>query len=330
MLEEFNDVLHGSRLQTTLVLKTTRKKPATALCSLSFHGSRCGTTVKSTQVPPKKSGLSSSSISLNSKKEAPENLTAKKTPEKEIALDTASLSSAQEDEEEILKVESGVQVVDDIEESRVQENKEVHVEALHGDESGNVSGEPTFVGSDVGEGIVVAKENENEEKEQEEEERLINEDNFKKIEENKEKENNGELNEEVKMKIDEDETSEKLDIDMNLKEEKVKEEEESGDGKKREVVKGKKESPSAYNVVIAIKMQENPRKNKKNPTWKNTVQICKWASDKWGLILWKGPVSSLSNQLSGREDIKHKTKRRTARRGGTSCFPNKFFFFRSA
>ena len=91
--------------------------------------------MKSTQVPPKKSGLSSSSTSLNSKKEAPENLTAKKTPEKEIALDTASLSSAQEDEEEILKVESGVQVVDDIEESRVKENKEVHVEALHGDES---------------------------------------------------------------------------------------------------------------------------------------------------------------------------------------------------
>ena len=100
----------------------------------------------------KKSGLSSSSTSLNSKKKAPENLTAKKTPEKEIALDNASLSSAQEDEEEILKVESGVQVVDDIEEilkvesgvqvvddieeSRVKENKEVHVEDLHGDESG--------------------------------------------------------------------------------------------------------------------------------------------------------------------------------------------------
>nr|VDC58671.1 unnamed protein product [Brassica rapa] len=109
-----------------------------------------------------------------------------------IALDTASLSSAQVDEEEILKVESGVQVVDGIEESRVKENKEVHVEALHGDES-----------------------------------------------------------------VDEDETSEKLDIDMNSKEvesveeateakeevnkeenvnvkdeekEKVKEEEESGDG----------------------------------------------------------------------------------------------------
>uniref|UniRef100_M4F617 Uncharacterized protein n=1 Tax=Brassica campestris TaxID=3711 RepID=M4F617_BRACM len=97
------------------------------------------------------------------------------------------------DEEEILKVESGVQVlVDGIEESRVKENKEVHVEALHGDES-----------------------------------------------------------------VDEDETSEKVDIDMNSKEvesveeateakeevnkeenvnvkdeekEKVKEEEESGDG----------------------------------------------------------------------------------------------------
>ena len=52
-------------------------------------------------------------------------------------MDTASLSSAQVDEEEILKVESGVQVlVDGIEESRVKENKEVHVEALHGDESG--------------------------------------------------------------------------------------------------------------------------------------------------------------------------------------------------
>ncbi|CAN6970250.1 hypothetical protein IGI04_033418 [Brassica rapa subsp. trilocularis] len=136
--------------------------------------------------------------------------------------------STQVDEEEILKVESGVQVlVDGIEESRVKENKEVHVEALHGDES-----------------------------------------------------------------VDEDETSEKVDIDMNSKEvesveeateakeevnkeenvnvkdeekEKVKEEEKSGDGKKREVVKGKKESPSAYNDVIASKMQQklqNPRKNK--------------------------------------------------------------------
>ena len=52
---------------------------------------------------------------------------------------------------------------------------------------------------------------------------------------------------------------------VNVKDEekeKVKEEEESGDGQKREVVKGKKESPSAYNDVIASKMQQNPRKNK--------------------------------------------------------------------
>ncbi|WZZ12298.1 hypothetical protein YC2023_105387 [Brassica napus] len=110
MLEEFNDVLHGPRKS----IATTRKKPATALCSLSFHGSRCGTNVEIDSGAPKKSGLSSSRTSLNDKKEATENV----------------------DEEEILKVESGVQVVDGIEESRVKENKEVHVEALHGDESG--------------------------------------------------------------------------------------------------------------------------------------------------------------------------------------------------
>ena len=57
-------------------------------------------------MPPKKSGLSSSSTSLNSKKEATENVTAKKAPEKAIVLGTASLSSAQVDEEEILMIES--------------------------------------------------------------------------------------------------------------------------------------------------------------------------------------------------------------------------------
>ncbi|WZZ12296.1 hypothetical protein YC2023_105385 [Brassica napus] len=34
----------------------------------------------------------------------------------------------------------------------------------------------------------------------------------------------------------------------------------------------------------------------------------------------------LSSQLSGREEIKRKTKRGTTRRGGTSCFPNRFCF----
>ncbi|KAF8099922.1 hypothetical protein N665_0235s0022 [Sinapis alba] len=281
-----------------------REKPATAsLRSSSFHGSRGvprgSTSLKSPHVAPKKSGLSSGSTSLKSKKEGSENVVEKKAPEKEIALDTASLSSAQEDEEETLKVESDAQVDDDIEEPKEEmENKEVHVEVVHAGEE-NESGGLTLV-APVEEDIVVSKENE-----KEEEERLINEHNSEeKIEENKEQENKQEnmveLTEEVTPKIDEDETSEKVDADMNTKEvekveevesveetteekEEVKEEkekvnkeekeevkdeekdkvkEESGEGKKREVVKGKKESPSAYNDVIASKMQENPRKNK--------------------------------------------------------------------
>ncbi|KAF3487004.1 hypothetical protein F2Q69_00056353 [Brassica cretica] len=260
-----------------------REKPATALRSSSFHGSRGvprgSTSVKSPHVAPKKSGLGSSSTSLKSKKEGPEHVAEKKAPEKEIALDTASLSSAQEDEEEILKAESDVQVAEDVEEPKNEkENEEVHVEVVHVDTS-------------------VAKENEREE---EEEERLIDEHiSEEKIEEEKEKEDKGELTGEVTPKIDGDETSEKVDADMNTKEvekveevesveetreekeevkeekevnreekEEVKDEEkdkvkgETGEGKKREVVKGKKESPSAYNDVIASKMQENPRKNK--------------------------------------------------------------------
>ncbi|KAJ4900527.1 calmodulin-binding protein-related [Raphanus sativus] len=281
-----------------------REKPATATRSSSFHGSRGvprgSTSVKSPHVAPKKSGLSSSSTSLKSKKEGSE----KKAPEKEIALDTASLSSAQEDEEEIPKVESDVQVADDIEEAKDEkENKEVHVEVVHGDASGeeNENDGSTLVAPVVEDiVVVVAKENEREE---EEEEILVNEHNSEeKIEEKKEQENKGELTDlEVIPKIDEGETSEKVDADMKPKEvekveevesvketreekeeveeekevnreekEEVKDEEkekdkikeESGEGKKKEIVKGKKESPSAYNDVIASKMQENPRKNK--------------------------------------------------------------------
>ncbi|CAN7045803.1 unnamed protein product [Brassica rapa subsp. trilocularis] len=117
------------------------EKPATALRSSSFHGSRCvprgGTIVKSSHVAPKKSGLSSSSTSLKSKKESHEDVTGKKAPEKEIALDTASLSSTQEDEEKTLKVESDVQVGDDIEQPKdEEENKEVHVAVVHDYEAG--------------------------------------------------------------------------------------------------------------------------------------------------------------------------------------------------
>ncbi|CAH8342988.1 unnamed protein product [Eruca vesicaria subsp. sativa] len=288
-----------------------REKPATALRSSSFHGSRSvprgSAPVKSPHVAPKKSGLgSSSSTSLKSKKKVPEHVAEKNAPEKEISLDTASLSSAQEDEEEVVKVERDVQVAEDVEEPKEEkENEKVGVEVVHADVSGeeNESGGSTLV-APVEEDIVVAKENEKEE----EERILINEHNSEeKVEEEKEQENKVELTEEVTPKIDEDETVEKVDADMNTKEvekieevesveekEEVKEEkevnieekekdkakeeekvvnieekekdkvkeEESGEGKKKEVVKGKKESPSAYNDVIASKMQQNPRKNK--------------------------------------------------------------------
>ncbi|CAN7024848.1 unnamed protein product [Brassica rapa subsp. trilocularis] len=277
-----------------------KEKPATALRSSSFHGSRGvprgSSSVKSPHVAPKKSGLGSSSTSLKSKKEGPEHVAEKKAPEKEIALDTASLSSAQEDEDEILKVESDAQVAEDVEEPKEEkENKEVHVEVVHVDTSGeeNESSGSTLavpVVEDIV--VVVAKENE---REDEEEERVINEHiSEEKTEEEKEQEDKGELTGEVTPKIDGDETSEKVDADMNTKEvekveevvsveetreekEEVKEEkevkreekekekvkeQESGEAKKKEVVKGKKESPSAYNDVIASKMQENPRKNK--------------------------------------------------------------------
>nr|VDD27047.1 unnamed protein product [Brassica oleracea] len=195
-----------------LLRRRSLRETCPALRSSSFHGSRCfprgGTIVKSPHVAPKKSGLSSSSTSLKSKKEGHEDVTAKKAPEKEIALDTSSLSSTQEDEEKTLKVESDVQVGDDIEQDEdEEENIEVHVAVVHDYESGeenNFDG-PTLATSPVGEEIVVAKA---------EEERLMNEDDS----EEKEQQNNGELYEEVKKKIDEDDTSEKVDINTSLKE----------------------------------------------------------------------------------------------------------------
>ncbi|XP_024007438.1 DNA ligase 1 isoform X1 [Eutrema salsugineum] len=230
-----------------------REKPVTALRSSSFHGSRGvprgGTSVKSPPVAPKKSGLSSNSTSLKSKKESSENVTAKKASEKEIFLDTASMSSAHEDEEEIVKVEADVQVSDDIEKPKDEkENKEVQVEVVHVDESGdeNERGGPTTVAPPVREDIVVAKENE---KEEEEEERLINieDKNEGKLEEIKEQKNNqenkGELEEGVKKEIDDFETSEK--VDTNSKEvesvEETTEEKEEEVNEEREVKEEEKE-----------------------------------------------------------------------------------------
>ncbi|KAL0686040.1 hypothetical protein Bca4012_052888 [Brassica carinata] len=173
---------------------------------------RGGTIVKSPHVAPKKSGLSSSSTSLKSKKEGHENVTAKKAPEKEIALDTASLSSTQEDEEKTLKVESDVQVGDDIEQAEdEEENIEVHVAVVNDYESGeenNFDG-PTLATSPVGEEIVVAKA---------EEERLMNEDDS----EEKEQQNNGELYEETTE--EQEEVKEEKEVNKEDKE-KVEEEE---------------------------------------------------------------------------------------------------------
>jgi len=196
-----------------------REKPVTALRSSSFHGSRNvpkgGNTAKSPPVAPKKSGLNSSSTSSKSKKEGSENVRIKKASDKEIALDSASMSSAQEDhQEEILKVESDhLQVSDhDIEEPK--EDKEVQEKVVQANESVEEKAEssgPTPVASPVGKDCnAVIKELE---------EKLIkNEDDVEeKIEEMKEQDNNqdnkSEEEEEVNKKIDENETPEKVDIE---------------------------------------------------------------------------------------------------------------------
>ncbi|KAG7551830.1 hypothetical protein ISN45_Aa06g024620 [Arabidopsis thaliana x Arabidopsis arenosa] len=237
-----------------------REKPVTAQRSSSFHGSRGvprgGTNVKSPPVVPKKSGLSSSTTSSKSKREGSENVTNKKASDKEIALDSASMSSAQEDhQDEILKVESDhVQVADhDIEEPKDEkEDKEVQEKVVQANESveeNTESGEPTPVASPIGKDCnAVIKELE---------EKLINneEEIEEKIEETKEQDNNqdnkGEEEEDVKKKIDENETPEKVDIESKEvesvvettqeKEEELKEEEEKEKVKEEEKEKVKEE-----------------------------------------------------------------------------------------
>ncbi|CAE6119595.1 unnamed protein product [Arabidopsis arenosa] len=238
-----------------------REKPVTAQRSSSFHGSRGvprgGTTVKSPPVAPKKSGLSSSSTSSKSKKEGSENVTNKKASDKEIALDSASMSSAQEDhQDEILKVESDhVQVADhDIEEPKDEkEDKEVQEKVVQPNESveeNTESGGPSPVASPIGKDCnAVIKELE---------EKLINneEEIEEKIEETKEQDNNNQDNkseeeEDFKKKIDENETPEKVDIESKEvesveettqeKEEELKEEEEKEKVKEEEKEKVKED-----------------------------------------------------------------------------------------
>ncbi|KAG2279573.1 hypothetical protein Bca4012_047665 [Brassica carinata] len=216
------------------------KKPVTGLRSASFHGSgssrgglRGSSTVASRGSPGvKKSGLSGAGSS-KSKKEGSENVPKKSSP----------VAPPLEDEEEIIKVETHVQVSDHREEDREQvaqpyesvEEKEIH---------------PMDASTE------------------EEKEELINED---KTEEHKVPENNSEDKEEVEKKVDDEEENKKTVVTQDMKEaadiEETKEEEEAEVKEettetKKEVVQGKKESPTAYNDVIASKMQESSRKNK--------------------------------------------------------------------
>ncbi|KAF3539442.1 hypothetical protein F2Q69_00018671 [Brassica cretica] len=189
------------------------KKPVTGLRSASFHGSGSS-----------RGGLRGSSS---------ENVPKKSSP----------VAPPLEDEEEIIKVETRVQVSDHREEDKEQvaqpyesvEEKEIH---------------PMDASTE------------------EEKEELINED---KTEEHKVPENNSEDKEEVEKKVDDEEENKKTVVTQDMKEaadiEETKEEEEAEVKEettetKKEVVQGKKQSPTAYNDVIASKMQESSRKNK--------------------------------------------------------------------
>ncbi|CAG7911551.1 unnamed protein product [Brassica rapa] len=222
-----------------------REKPVTGLRSTSFHGSSRGglrgsTMVKSPPVasrgPPgvKKSGLSGNSSS-KSRKEGSENV-PKKSSGKEITPECSPPAPAHEDVEEIVKVEIDVQVSDHIEEDKDQ----------------------------------VAQPNESTEEEKGE---LINEE---QKEEQKEpeniQENNSEDKEVVEKRVDVEENNETV-VTPDMKEAEIEAEakEEENEGSKvkegttetkKEVAKGKKGSPTAYNDVIASKMQESSRKNK--------------------------------------------------------------------
>ncbi|CAH8353694.1 unnamed protein product [Eruca vesicaria subsp. sativa] len=277
-----------------------REKPVTGLRSSSFHGTsrgglRGGSTVKSGPVGSrgspgvKKSGLSGGSSS-KSKKEGSGNVTKKG---KEISSESSSpVAPAQKDEEEIVKVETDVQVSDHIEEDK--DHVAQPEESSEEKETGLV---------DASKEEVVQPDESSEEKEadpvdaskEEEKEELINDDKTEEqTEEQKEQENTEEDNNKDKEEVDDKEESTETVVTPDTKEAenveeskedpdteaKAEEESESSkveeaptetkdeveespeEGTKKEVVQAKKESPSAYNDVIASKVQESSRKNK--------------------------------------------------------------------
>ncbi|WZY74664.1 hypothetical protein YC2023_021048 [Brassica napus] len=217
-----------------------REKSVTGLRSASFHGSGSsrgglrGSSLVASRGSPgvKKSGLSGASSS-KSKKEGSENVPKKSSP----------VAPPLENEEEIIKVETHVQVSDHREEGKAQ------VAQL--DESEEEKIHPMDVSTEED-----------------------------KTEEHKEPENNSEDKEDVEKKVDDDEENKKTVVTQDMKEaadiEETKEEEEAEvkegttetkaqvpeEVTTKEVVQGKKESPTAYNDVIASKLQESSRKNK--------------------------------------------------------------------
>ncbi|XP_010422821.1 PREDICTED: chromo domain-containing protein cec-1-like [Camelina sativa] len=265
-----------------------REKPVTGLRSTSFHGSSRGglrgsSTVKSPPVASrgssgvKKSGLSGS-CSSQSKKEGSENV-PKKSLSKEVTPESSPRAPAHEDEQEIVKVETNVDTSD-----RKDETKEEDKDQLaQPDESGEEK-ETSPVAAST----------------EEEKGELINEDKTEEqTEEPKEpestQEEKGEDEDGIKEKVDDEEnietvaTSKDMKEAANIEESKEEEQEEAEvkeeesesskskeetteteaqveevpeEGTKKEVVQGKKESPTAYNDVIASKMQENSKKNK--------------------------------------------------------------------
>ncbi|XP_010541537.1 PREDICTED: serine/threonine-protein phosphatase 4 regulatory subunit 2-A [Tarenaya hassleriana] len=257
-------------------------KPITGRSS-SFHGSKTGPrgggSMKSPPVAPgpkgiMQSGLSTSSSSFHSKKEGSSLIDSKKTSEKEIARE-----SPHEEEQEIVKVETDAGVVSDYDrEEPKSEDKEEQSNESSEEKKGSdqTDASPVLDCPDAtkeeGEEIHEDKAVEQIEETKAPEETLDNED------EHKMEESSGEvaatdvkeaasLKESTEEEKANDTEQENETESSNVKEETSETKEvvaESPEATKRQVVQGKKESPSAYNDVIektASKLLEN-RKNK--------------------------------------------------------------------
>ncbi|XP_013630796.1 PREDICTED: arginine and glutamate-rich protein 1-like [Brassica oleracea var. oleracea] len=266
----------------------------------SSRGGRGGSTVKSAPVASrgspgvKKSGLSGGSSS-KSKKEGSENVPKKPLGKKEITPESSSPPAPEhKDEEEIVKVKTDVQVSEPKEEDK---DEVVQPEEPGEEETGQVDVskeegkdedvQPEESGEEKETGLVDAS------KEEEKGELIIENATEEQTEEQKEPENTEENNNKDKEEVEDYEENSETVVTPVMKEaenvEESKEEEDAEakeaesesnkveeaptetkdqaeespeEGAKKEVVQGKKESPSAYNDVIASKMQENKRKNK--------------------------------------------------------------------